>query len=219
MMKKTGLIMALVVVFTVSAQEKKSFLTQQHINWGFNFSNYSNFKLNNYFSEYQITPVKNLTFGSLITVNFLFKNNIGIYTSIGAGSSLNNKNNQSNKLNVFRLQLGPSYQFINKTKLKMTISPLYSYESMHSRLYFNSNVNLSTFFQNKTGNAIELNRISSYLGLNLSTYMFDFLTLNLEYSYNINQSAFKMIGNSNSSTSLPLEQNGVFTVSFLTKIK
>jgi len=101
----------------------------------------------------------------------------------------------------------------------MTICPLYSYESMHSRLYFNSNANLSTFFQNKTGNALEFNRISSYLGLNLSTYMFDFLTLNLEYSYNINQSAFKMTGNSNSSTSLPLEQNGVFTVSFLTKIK
>jgi len=52
MMKKIGLIMALVVVFTASAQEKKSFLIQQHINWGFNFSNYSNFKLNNYFSEY-----------------------------------------------------------------------------------------------------------------------------------------------------------------------
>jgi hypothetical protein len=74
-MKRLSIAIAMFITFSAVAQkEKESFLTQ-HINIGVDISSYSGFKLNNYFAEQQITPIKPLTFGAKINFNYMFKNN------------------------------------------------------------------------------------------------------------------------------------------------
>ncbi len=217
-MKRLAVVFALIVGLSSFAQKEKEGFITKHINIGLDYSYYSNFKLNDYFSENQITSTKNHIFGSKITFTYMFKNNFGIYAGMVAGGNLNKKNNQSNRLKMFRFQIGPSYRFIKKPNLSMVISPLYSNESMGIDLIFNSSTSVNSFLQNKSGNALQLNRNSHYVGLNLSTVLIAQFTIDLAYSYNVNQSAFSMYGNTSKNT-LPLEQNGVFMVSVMTRIK
>lgn len=217
-MKRLVIVFALVVELSGLAQKEKESFLIHHINIGLDYSNYSKFKLNDYFSENQITQTKINIFGSKVTFTYVFKNNFGIYASIVAGTSLNKKNNQTNRLKMFRFQIGPSYRFIKKPNLTLEISPLYSNESMGVNLTFLSGSSVNSFLQNKSGNSLKLNRNSHYVGLNLSTVMIDQFTIDLAYSYNLNQSAFTMDGNTSKNT-LPLERNGVFMVSVLTRIK
>ena len=176
------------------------------------------FKLNSYFSDNNIVPIKNYTFGAKISFNYMFKNNFGIYTGLGLESNYTNENNQSNKVSVFRGQIGPSYKFINKPNLFMTITPNYTYETMGVNLTFNSTNSVGSFLQNKIGNSLQLNRKSHSLGLLLSVNLFKDYVVDFGYSYNLNQSAFNFVGSTNQN-GLPMERNGVFMISTLVKIK
>jgi hypothetical protein len=101
----------------------------------------------------------------------------------------------------------------------MIVSPLYSNESMGVNLTFNSPSGINTLLQSKTGNSIQFYKTNHYVGLNLSTLLFDLITIDLAYSYNVNQSAFNFEGNTANLAQLPAGRNNEFTVSFLTRIK
>lgn len=219
----------LVFIFSIStgliSQEKNEEKGIAVLQFGVQFTAYSEIALNSILSASDIAELRENSFGSGLKLNYM-PNNFGINVSGGIEFNRNNTTNSISGMTVLLGKIGPTIRLYSSKNgnFEAILSPLYQYNYYNIFNIFNQGSELDlNSYSNQQGNSINLSRNHHFIGCELSLdhsfFRDNSLSLSVGYFYGLNESSYSSSGYTGVDNSIPTENSQLIQVSMYYTLK